>query len=526
MKHLLLICQLGVSIPCTLWSQDGVFDETFGIGGELISDIPFNYDYSSDMAIDPDGNIFIAGSSWTNYNYQPIIVKHLPDGDLDYTFGNNGALQLVFPLESTEMNVYAIDLDQYGNMYLGCSLSKNYDTYSCIIKVLSNGVLDLNFGSNGIAILDSSEYSSAMVDDIKVLTNGTIYWCGRGQLQIMTFDDDCLTVGKCLPDGQPDTTFASDGLFKSAFGNDVSSGRKLFVQGDGKVLVGGNTSNDFGFIRLTSNGTLDPAFGNMGTAVIEFTDDVVLYDIGVLSNGHIIACGYTESGYSGACEYGQTKIALAMLTENGQPDSQFDDDGKLTFKHSPCNDESYCLLVQPDDKILIGGGGGSFSALEPHHYQVLRYTPDGTLDQSFGTNGYSIAEFNDYYNYAHTLAFQPDGRAIITGVADEHDIGHTYFYSARITTGVNPEDLVPETPSEPSNNHLWMYQNILYSALPDSYPYSTNIYSLQGALVASFTIETIDQSFSLSNLPPAIYTVQVIGDYYREAQKVVVLPNR
>src|SRR4051794_26287255 len=64
-------------------AQPGTLDVSFGNGGKLITDFSFVplYNYSS-AAIDNSGKIWVGPDS--------LLIRYLPNGNLDSTFGVNG----------------------------------------------------------------------------------------------------------------------------------------------------------------------------------------------------------------------------------------------------------------------------------------------------------------------------------------------------------------------------------------------------------------------------------------------------
>lgn len=73
------------------------------------------------------------------------------------------------------------------------------------------------------------------------------------------------------------------------------------------------------------------------------------------------------------------------------------------------------VALQPDGKILAVGdmaGGSSYSA-----FGVFRYTPNGELDRSFGQGGWVATEVGTF-EHAHALALQKDGKILLAGEAD------------------------------------------------------------------------------------------------------------
>ncbi|MBK9174908.1 MAG: hypothetical protein IPM46_00945 [Flavobacteriales bacterium] len=65
----------------------------------------------------------------------------------------------------------------------------------------------------------------------------------------------------------------------------------------------------------------------------------------------------------------------------------------------------YEVVLQPDGKIVVGGGGGEISG--PQHFLLARYTANGVLDAAFGNGGIVTSNFSTYTDYANALAISP-----------------------------------------------------------------------------------------------------------------------
>ncbi len=68
-------------------------------------------------------------------------------------------------------------------------------------------------------------------------------------------------------------------------------------------------------------------------------------------------------------------------------------------------------LVQPDGKILVTG---TFSNPVPNIF-LVRFLPDGTLDNTFGTDGVVLKPFTGLNYRPNALALQPDGKIVLCG---------------------------------------------------------------------------------------------------------------
>src|SRR5437667_2120863 len=146
---------------------DGRLDSTFGSEGIVVG--PSGQAYS--MALQADGKILLAG--WgANGNFGFFVVRFLPDGGLDTTFGNNGT--------ASGPSGYALGIALQPDGYIVLAGSDGRDT-SVLARFDPAGVLDPVFGTNGVVrtrIGGSSEARSVVVQpDGKIVAAGTT-WTG------------------------------------------------------------------------------------------------------------------------------------------------------------------------------------------------------------------------------------------------------------------------------------------------------------------------------------------------------------
>ena len=90
------------AIIVSLILATGVFgqslDPTFGSGGTVRTDFSGNIDQANAVAIQPDGKIVAAGSSFSNTKTVEdfIVARYNTNGTLDKKFGNNGKITTDF----------------------------------------------------------------------------------------------------------------------------------------------------------------------------------------------------------------------------------------------------------------------------------------------------------------------------------------------------------------------------------------------------------------------------------------------
>ena len=181
--------------------------------------------------------------------------------------------------------------------------------------------------------------------------------------------------------GDPDSTFASDGIVTTDFaptGNDF--GEAVAIQPDGKIVVAGTSFNGstyvFALARYSTNGDLDPTFGSGGrvTTAIGNMDDRATA-VAIQPDGKIVAAG---SSFTNGTGYG---FALVRYNPDGSLDNTFSGDGIQHDDISAGSDEAYSIALQPDGKIVLAGYANNGSSNDD--FALLRYNPDGTLDNTF-----------------------------------------------------------------------------------------------------------------------------------------------
>src|SRR5215471_11982559 len=82
-------------------------------------------------------------------------------------------------------------------------------------------------------------------------------------------------------------------------------------------------------------------------------------------------------------------------------------DGGIVITNLTGSDFSFAIALQPDGKILTAG-------TSRFGFTLVRYNPDGTLDQTFGSSG-SVLQYFGPYNLAYGLAIQSDGKILAAG---------------------------------------------------------------------------------------------------------------
>jgi uncharacterized delta-60 repeat protein len=190
-----------------------------------------------------------------------------------------------------------------------------------------------------------------------------------------------LAVGQA---GELDLAFNGDGIFTQSFNTDARA-QCMALQADGKVLIGGrlennNNNDDLLLMRLDNFGNPDLAFGIQGYTSVDFRgDDEVVKAIQVAQNGTIITLAESDT-------LNRTGALFTRFFSNGQVDQSFGNQGHL-FVYAPPGSTSndwHDMRMMPDGSLLAVGRVNGNNGLNGG---ILKITPQGQRDQSFGTNG-------------------------------------------------------------------------------------------------------------------------------------------
>jgi uncharacterized delta-60 repeat protein len=208
--------------------------------------------------------------------------------------------------------------------------------------------------------------------------------------------------------GDLDRTFSGDGKLTTNFtrGDDVASG--VVIQPDGKIVATGYAIRNrwwFTFARYRADGSLDRSFGGDGRVRVDFGDPSYASDLALQADGKIVAAGVVWPT--------ENQFALARLNSDGTLDPTFDGDGKTTSAFPPYVEAAASsVVVQADGKIVVGGTVTSSDGTPD--FALARYDPDGTLDASFGEDGWVTTDISDR-DSGRAVALQADGKIVLAG---------------------------------------------------------------------------------------------------------------
>ncbi|MCO6163849.1 T9SS type A sorting domain-containing protein [Flavobacterium sp. NRK F7] len=220
-----------------------------------------------------------------------------------------------------------------------------------------------------------------------------------------------------------DASFGTNGIVTTNFPlNGLDEIQKLLTQPDGKIIAIGNTRNatnfyDIGIARYLENGTLDPSFGTAGVDGITILDiqneQNTVTDAFLQSDGKFVVLSSLKYANN------TTDIVLTRFLSNGTVDTSFGTNGSTIFginTNPEDNEAGYGILKLADDRILVVGTYEEDTATTPVYTLLTVFTTNGSVDVTFGTNGYLTFNIgNDNYSYADKAVQLNDGKIVFCG---------------------------------------------------------------------------------------------------------------
>jgi uncharacterized delta-60 repeat protein len=227
--------------------------------------------------------------------------------------------------------------------------------------------------------------------------------------------------------GSLDPSFDGDGRVSTsehAFrGVDVAS------LPDGRVLAAAGGTGGVTLTRFGPTGAVDASFGSAGKVTVpDMGEPRVL----VQPDGRIVLAGTLATGTTG------DDFAVFRFLPDGAPDTGFGTGGRVTTEVGTAtepavvvSDRVAAAALHPDGRIVVGGATGQLGVFD---VALVRYTPGGALDTTFGGDGKVVTDFGAAgMNGADDLAVQPDGRVVVLGWAETTAAGAARLSLARYT---------------------------------------------------------------------------------------------
>ncbi len=415
MKVSILCCLCFFSYCQSISAQLITLDSTFGNDGKVLHSFDLFSDTSRAVVVQDDGKILVCGRNDFAISGNVYLARYDSDGSLDSGFGNNGIV--VTPLTTESAGVRIMKLLPDGKILVTSSksISNNVNFFDfATMRFDADGTIDPTFGTNGMVQTDingAGNYANAIdiQSDGKIIVAGGTYINSNANVT--------TTLVRYQPNGTIDATFGINGKIILNLLAPSSSQYvwDIKVLSDDSILLGVNTTafetvevfRNIAILKLNSNGTPDASFGTNGSVLTDFGGQDILYAIDEYQDGIFMA------GYS---RYPGFSIILSKYLPSGVLDTTFGDQGKVKTNKDAGSlaDGLLGMKVLPNGKILCSGWTGEAEAKDA---LLIRFNPDGSIDNSFNQTGYITTDFDNAENSNFSFAIQGDGKIVCSGWA-------------------------------------------------------------------------------------------------------------
>ena len=427
----------------TGFSQDpGTFDSSFGTDGMARFAPSTSHDFLEKILIQEDGKILTAGRSrYDNSNYDIYVSRQNADGSLDATFGTNG----ISHYQATQaIYINAARDIAFGNDGLIFIAGYTYDftnNEGFVLCIDENGYEYPYFGNNGFAI---SEYGGGIVYEALDVDS-------YGRPIVTGYLNDTIVVRRYNAVGQLDPSFGDNGtvqigfddaLFSFGYAINVLEDNKILVAGT-KVELGTNIQNAF-IMRLKANGTLDNTFGNNGCLNLN-VGDLAEYalDIAIDADGNYLVAGHNEMPNNSET-LPKYEAYVTRVLSNGTVDTSFGTNGFTRFEMFEGE-----VAVNNSEAVVGAQDGQVFGTLYSFDHDtqesrayVYNLNENGQLNEDFAGTGILpiTLQSGDVEVRTAAAAMQEDGKLLIGGMFFNNDGYAADVFVTRINTSVEGGD--------------------------------------------------------------------------------------
>ncbi len=517
MKKLSLIVMMLMTFSFAK-AQDvpGGFDTSFGEWGivtEELNNLCVFMTGKSSLVLQSDGKSVVFTQYSEGGPAQILLMRHNTDGTIDTSYGENGYVHLA-PMSNTNFFSFDSKIVENDNMLLLAYTYGNNGGNMCLLKVDSNGNLVTSFGNNGYVTYNKQagwtlvSRSLAIQDDGKILVGGEY-----GE------NDYGSCILRFTADGQLDTTFGDNGMvLHESYGPDgyqvMAVGESIAVGPDGRIyLCGWEVTPDQGWgspysskiICVDQNGDFVTTFGDNGVWEYSFSEVIDFINAcKVMDDGKLLIAGAAET-YNEVQGEPIYSIFVARLNPDGTFDDTFGNNGFTMVQYIE-NSYNTCLEMAVADNGEIYLAGYVWEDLKD--MLISAFNADGTLNVDFADNGFDHISFGgDKTSCATDIAIQDDGKLVAVGHF-EHEETFADYMLIRLHTATSLDDVEENTIA----NGIYTYPNpavneVRFANLENEC--TANVYDAMGRLVMCETVSA-ESALNVSKLTSGNYFVELI----------------
>lgn len=362
-------------------------------------------------------------------------------GTTDPSFNGNGKFYRDFGFQD---NLQEVIVQADGKIVSGgTAINAAFSGQLLLVRQLQNGLLDSSFNDSGVVVVNNytESYAYALSEraDQKLLV--------AGSFADPSFSFSMLVI-RLLSDGSPDPAFGNNGFSEINVSSADDFAYAMIEQPDQKILLAGTAldslfRNQPVVVRLMEDGALDTSFADSGVARLPIIDlDNRLNSISLLADGRILVSGHYGKPLTTTGQF-DFDLLVARLMPDGRLDTTFGAGGVVIDTVSTDYvDDLFGMGITTDNKVVVSG----FTTNPDFSFDLitLQYDSTGVRDSSFGNNGLFRFD-NDVQDVAYDLKVQQDGKIVIAGTSGGFFFDDRDFLLIRLNDDGTPDLSVQNT---------------------------------------------------------------------------------
>lgn len=255
----------GGGVGLARYDANGRIDKTFGRGGTSVHPVGAGTAVVMGADVGPDGSIVVAGHLWGDDRVRPFVQRYLADGKRDESFGAGGTVLMPDPPGALTLGGGVVAMP--GGMVVASGFG--YDDHRgyvpFLVRYLPNGYLDPTFGGTAMTDLAGTVFTG-----LRQTPEGLLLVAGSRGAPGVHEGPHAAMVARYLPTGTPDPTFGKGGFATVKAGSDALVNDVAVLPDGRVVGVGaaeGRTNFDTVALRFTALGVPDTTFGRGGVSI-------------------------------------------------------------------------------------------------------------------------------------------------------------------------------------------------------------------------------------------------------------------
>ena len=495
-----------------VFAQNGVLDTTFGTNG-LVNHTNNEDPEAFNTILEVDNNQFLAAGTM---GYNAVIIRFNEDGSVDNSFGTNGILELDFG--GTREDIEDMLRLPDGKILITAETKNSNDDYDFIVaKLNDDGSYDTTFGTNGVTVITFGATTDERPNKIITTPDDKIIVVGNAEGGVIWQ----TAIARLNTDGTLDTSFSDDGKNTLSITNRSDYLIGVDITSDGKILtVGGavfNGSNNgyFVIMRYLNNGQLDTTFGTDGVITLNMLNgSCIARSVICLPDGRSLIAGHASG--SGV----QRSFAIIRIDATGNLDTTFGDNGIVSTVFP--TDQSQIFNMKLDENNNILAVGDVSTDTEATNFAAAKYSFDGVIDTTFGTNGTISTDFFGSHDSARDFLINQNKVTIVGYTMDPYPNENFAIarYDVESSLGVIDNDFKNNFEVLPTV----VSSNITIKSNLKPRKADVSIVDINGKLVYHkiLILNQSPKSINLETLAKGLYVLKIKSDSQTETHKIIL----